>query len=43
MYNYEKGFMQGLVTLAVWLVWQVAKTIFYRLPCAVCRLCTHNK
>lgn len=43
MYNYEKGLTQGLVTLAVMLVWQVAKTIFYRLPCAVCRLFTHNK
>ena len=43
MYNYEKGLMQGLVTLAVMLVWQVLKTIFYRLPCAVCRLVTHNK
>lgn len=43
MYNYEKGLMQGLVTLAVVLVWQLAKTIFYRLPCAVCRLVTRNK
>ena len=43
MYNYEKGLMHGLVTLAVWLVWQVAKTIFYRVPCAVYRSCTHNK
>lgn len=43
MYQYEKGLVGGLVTLAVVLVWQVAKTIFYRLPCAVCRLCTHNK
>lgn len=42
MYNYEKGLMQGLVTLAVWLVWQVAKTIFYRVPCAVCRLVTKH-
>lgn len=42
MYNYEKGLMQGLVTLAVVLVWQVAKTIFYRLPCAVCRLVTKH-
>lgn len=43
MYSYEKGLAQGLVTLAVMLVWQVAKTVFYRLPCAVCRLVTHNK
>lgn len=43
MYQYEKGLINGLVTLAVVLVWQLAKTIFYRLPCAVCRLCTHNK
>lgn len=43
MYNYEKGLMQGLVTLVVVLVWQVVKTFFYRLPCAVCRLVTHNK
>lgn len=43
MYSYEKGLVSGLVTLAVWLVWQLAKTIFYRVPCAVYRLCTHNK
>lgn len=43
MYNYEKGLVAGLVTLAVVLVWQVAKTIFYRLPCAVRRLVTRNK
>lgn len=43
MYNYEKGLIGGLVTLAVLLVWQLIKTIFYRLPCAVCRLVTHNK
>lgn len=43
MYNYEKGLVAGLVTLAVVLVWQLAKTIFYRLPCAVCRLVTRNK
>lgn len=43
MYQYEKGLVGGLVTLAVVLVWQVAKTIFYRLPYAVCRLVTHNK
>lgn len=43
MYQYEKGLVGGLVTLAVVLVWQVAKTIFYRVPCAVCRLVTRNK
>lgn len=43
MYEYEKGLMQGLVTLAVVLVWQLVKTIFYRVPCAVCRLVTHHK
>lgn len=43
MYQYEKGLIGGLVTLAVLLVWQLAKTIFYRLPCAVCRLVTRNK
>lgn len=43
MYQYEKGLVGGLVTLAVVLVWQLAKTIFYRLPCAVCRLVTRNK
>lgn len=43
MYQYEKGLIGGLVTLAVLLVWQLAKTIFYRVPCAVCRLVTRNK
>lgn len=43
MYNYEKGFVSGLFTLAIVLVWQVLKTLFYRLPCAVCRLVTRNK
>lgn len=42
MYSYEKGLVSGLVILAVWLVWQVLKTVFYRLPCAVCRLVTKH-
>ena len=42
MYEYEKSFTAVVFGLAVFAVFQLAKTIFYRLPCAVCRLLTKN-
>lgn len=32
MYEYEKGFTNTILTLAVFLTWQLLKTLFYRLP-----------
>ena len=32
MYEYEKGFTATVFTLAIFLGWQLLKTLFYRLP-----------
>lgn len=43
MYQYEKGFVTTVFMLAVFLAWQLLKTLFYRLPKAFVRLLTrHN-
>jgi len=43
MYEYEKGFLATVFTLAIFLSWQLLKTVFYRLPKAIARLLArHN-
>jgi len=42
MLQYEKGLCSLVFGLVALLVWQVLKTVFYRLPCAVCRLVTKH-